>query len=139
MIGALFTGAAEGGLKLSRGLVLGLVIAGLFAAAGLGFWRGMAAIERMVETARIEERASRDAHWRKEIAESNAKAETERARQAVEAAASSAAAERAIGSLTQSLIEWETRHAQTGADQNCISPERRDALNRLRGHRTGGP
>jgi len=130
----------EAGVK-TGGRLLGLIIiAGLLATAGLGFWCGMAAIERMVETARIEERTSRDTHWRKEIARSNAAAEAERARQAVEAAASSAAAERAIGSLTQSLIEWETRHAQSSAaDQNCISPQRLDALNRLRGHRTGGP
>jgi hypothetical protein len=141
MIGALFTGAAvQGGLKLSRGLVIGLVIAGLFAAGGLGFWRGMAAIERMVETARVEAIAGRDAHWRGEIAQSNAAAEAERARQSIEAATSSAVAERTIAELTKSLSEWETRNAQfAGADQSCIAPSRVDTLNRLRGHRTGGP
>lgn len=140
MIGALFTGpAVQGGLKLTRGLVIGLVIGGLFAAGGLGFWRGMAAIERMVETARVEAIDKRDAHWRGEIAQSNAVAEAERARQSIAAATSSAVAERTISDLTKSLSEWETRHARSGTDQGCIEPSRVDALNRLRGQRTGGP
>lgn len=141
MLGTLISRTSiEAGFKLSRGLVIGVMVAGLLAAGGIGFWRGMAAIERVVETARTEAIAARDAHWRGEIAKSNALAEAERARQAIEAAASSAAAERAIGSLTQSLIDWETRHAQApGSDQNCIPPQRLDALNRLRGHKAGGP
>jgi hypothetical protein len=63
MIGALFTGAAvEGGLKLSRGLIAGLAFAVLFAACGIGFWRGMAAIERMVERAEKTGADRQDAH-----------------------------------------------------------------------------
>jgi hypothetical protein len=49
---------------LDRFVVLGLLTGLLFTLAGLGFWRGLAAIERLQERAAQMARAERDAHWR---------------------------------------------------------------------------
>jgi hypothetical protein len=134
MIGALFTGTAlEAGLKFSRGAIIGLVFAGLFAAGGFGFWRGMLAIERMVTEARASGIAKRDAECRAERETVNAQQQAERARQAQAAAATSAAAERTIADLTRSLAEWETRNARPpGPEKSCLSARDLDELNSLR-------
>lgn len=138
---SLFTGSAvEAGLKLSRGAIIGLVFAGLFAAGGLGFWRGMIAIERMVEGGRTEGAALREAQWQVKLAVLNGEAKDEQARQAAAAAASSAAAERTIGDLQKALMEWEARHAaRTGTDTSCLGPDDLRELNGLRRPRAGGP
>lgn len=134
MIGALFTGAAvQGGLKLSRGLIMGLVFASLFAAGGLGFWRGMVAIERMVETASTKATKAADARCDAAREASNAQAQAERAREAIAAADASARAEATIADLTKSLTEWESRNAKRAdAGQSCLGPDDLAELERLR-------
>lgn len=129
----------EAGMK-TGGRLLGLIIiAGLLATAGLGFWRGMAAIERMVTEARTEGANARDFVWKLQLATANAEAKDEQARQAQAAAASSAAAERTIGDLQKALNEWEARHAaQPGNPATCLGPDDLRELNRLRG-RAGSP
>lgn len=121
----------EAGLKLSRGAIIGLVVAGLVAAGGFGFWRGVAAIERMVFAARAAAIAERDKHWEAQIATSNAAAEKARADQAIAAARASAEAESRITDLTKMLAEWEARNAAT-PDAACLDAGDVDDLNRLR-------
>ncbi|MGL5447458.1 MAG: hypothetical protein ACRDBL_09130 [Rhabdaerophilum sp.] len=134
MIGFLTGRAAvEGAFKLSRGLLLGLVFAGLFAAGGLGFWRGMVAIERMVKTASTQ--ATQAANDRCDAAReaSNALAQSERAREAIAAAEASSRAEATIADLTKSLTEWESRNAKRAdAGQSCLGPDDLAELERLR-------
>lgn len=98
------------GTKLGRGVVLALLVAALFAAGGLGFWRGMATIERMVETARTEALAARDAHWKAEIEKSNAAVEKSIAENAIAAAKTSAEAEKTISGLRAALAELEAKN-----------------------------
>lgn len=101
----------QAGLKLSRGVVIALVIGALFAAGGLGFWRGMASIERMQAVAA--ERATRqaEAEFKAAIEASNAMVEKLRAAQAIEAAKASAAAEQEISGLRARLSNMEKANA----------------------------
>lgn len=108
MMGALFTGTAlQGGLKLSRGVLIALAIGALFATGGFGFWRGMTAIERM-ET-RAAEAATRqaEAEFKAAIEASNARVEQLRAAQAIEAARASSEAEKEITGLRARLTDME--------------------------------
>ncbi|MGO4286868.1 hypothetical protein, partial [Bosea sp. TAB14] len=59
-------------------VVLGL----LFAAGGLGFWRGLVAIERLQDKAATLAREAQDAKWKAQIAEANAAVSVARAEQA---------------------------------------------------------
>lgn len=101
----------QAGLKLSRGVVIALVIGALYAAGGLGFWRGMKTIERMQTTAA--ERATRqaEAEFKAAIEASNAMVEKLRAAQAIEAAKVSAAAEQEISGLRARLSDMEKANA----------------------------
>ncbi|TCR69675.1 hypothetical protein [Bosea sp. BK604] len=103
----------------------GLVIAGLIA-AGLAFWAGMAAIDRMESRAAAAATAERDAHWRAEISASNAAAERERADQVQRAAEAESRARSEITRLTDSLADLERRNASLpnadacGLDRNRV-------------------
>lgn len=120
MLGTLIAGLGiKDGLKLGRGVVLALLVAALFAAGGLGFWRGMAAIESMVETARTEAFAARDAHWKLEIEKSNAAVEKSIAENAIAAAKASSAAEQTISGLRAALTELETKNASLPDGGRC--------------------
>lgn len=94
--------------KLSgRGFLIAIVI-------GLGclcFLRGIAHIDAMVEAARIEARAERDAHWRGEIARADAEAAAESARLAIKAAAADMAARGEIERLSAQLNDLEKINA----------------------------
>ncbi|WP_457931590.1 hypothetical protein [Bosea thiooxidans] len=67
------------GLTLSKPALYALVVAAALALAGLGFWRGMAAIDNAREAAVAAAIETRDSYWREQIAISNAAAEKERA------------------------------------------------------------
>lgn len=121
----------EAGVK-TGGRLLGLIlIAGLFAASGLAFWRGMAAIERMELAAFNRGKAEADALWTVQIATSNAAVERDRADRAIATARASAEAEQKITGLETALSQWEARNAAR-PDQACLDPADVDALNRLR-------
>lgn len=92
-------------------MATGLAIAALLALAGLGYWRGMTALDGMVAEARASAVAERDAHWRAEIAASNAEAERQRAEQAINAAAAQGAAQLRIAALTSELEQMEAANA----------------------------
>lgn len=101
----------EAGVK-TGGRLLGLIIiAGFLLGAGLAFWRGMAAIERMELAARTSAIAERNAYWKAEIATSNAAVERQRAEQAITAARASAEADAKITRLQAQLTELEKMNA----------------------------
>lgn len=84
----------------------------LLALAGLGFWQGMAAIDAMELRAATTARAERDAHWRAEIATSNALVEKARADQAIAAMAADAKLRDAAADFETKLKDLESRNAE---------------------------
>lgn len=96
----------QGGLKLSRGLIIALVLA----FGGFSLWRGLAHIHALVSEARVAAIAERDAHWRAEIAASNAEVEKARAESAIAAAKASAEADQTISGLRAELTELEKKN-----------------------------
>lgn len=102
--------------KLLAGV--GAVLA-LLALAGLGFWRGVAAIERLQAQAAASARAERDAHWRAEIAAANAHAERARAVQAQAVAAIEARAAGDAARLQTELKEMEAANAALAGGDRC--------------------
>ncbi|CAN5129145.1 hypothetical protein BH10PSE8_BH10PSE8_00910 [soil metagenome] len=89
-----------------------IAVIALLALAGLGFWRGMVAIDAMELRAATTARAERDAHWRAEIATSNALVEKARADQAVAAMAADAAIREAQSRFQAELKDLEKRNAE---------------------------
>ena len=119
------------GLKVGKGVALALALAALLATAGLAFWRGMARIDGLVETARASAIAERDAHWRAEIEHSNTLVEAERHRQAEAATVADQATRAEIDSLQKQLLELEARNAALpGGDRCGIDRDRIRLLNR---------
>ena len=107
------------GIKLGKGVIIALGFAALLAIAGLSFWRGMAAIDSLVETARTSAIAERDAHWRAEIATSNAAVEAERHRQAEAALVADQATRAELEALQKQLIDLEARNAALPNGDRC--------------------
>lgn len=123
----------QAGLKLSRGVVIALVIGALYAAGGLGFWRGMKTIAQMVAASAEAGKAERDAHWRAEIEQSNAAVAREEARREAAAANASARAENEITGLRAALADLEKRNeTMPGGARACLDARDLDDLNRLR-------
>lgn len=110
---------ASKAFKMSKPLIGALAIAGLVALGGLGFWRGMAAIKSSIETAAESARAERNAHWKAEIAISNAEASARRAAQASAAAKAESEAGAQIARLTQQLTELERANATLPGGDAC--------------------
>jgi len=114
---------------------LAVVAAGLalLALAAFGFWRGMAAIDALEARAAASARSERDAHWRAEIAASNAAVANARAEQAVAALAAEAAIRAAETRLQTELNELETRNAALpDGDRRGIGRDRVRLLNGAR-------
>jgi hypothetical protein len=123
MLGLSRTGATVAGIALGAAL--------LFAAGGIGFWRGMAAIERMTEAAATAARKERDAHYRAEIERSNAKVANERAEAAIAASAASARAQEEIARLQSTVSDLEAQNATLpAAADRGIGHDRVRLLNR---------
>lgn len=119
----------EGVLKLGRGALLAL----LFAAGGLGFWRGMAAIERMVLASAEAATATANALNTAAIEKSNAEAAAVIAAQTVAAARRDAEAAQTISGLQTALTEWETRNVNApGGGTACLDAADIRDLNSLR-------
>ncbi|SFD78149.1 hypothetical protein SAMN05428997_1587 [Bosea sp. CRIB-10] len=91
----------------------------LLALAGLGFWRGVAVIERLQAQAAASARAERDAHWRAEIAAANALAERARAEQAQAVAAIEARAAGDARRLQTELNAMEAANAALAGGDRC--------------------
>ncbi len=118
-----------------RGLVLLLVFGLLVAAGGLGAWRALAAIERLVEAGALAARATERAGWQARLAESNARVEAARSEAALAAARVSAEAEHKVAALRAALSELEKRN-ETLPDgaRPCLDPGDLGDLDRLRRH-----
>jgi hypothetical protein len=125
--------ALEQGFKLGRGVVIALIIGALYAAGGLGFWRGMKTIERMQTTAASAATEAEKARGQAAIEKSNAEAAAIIAARDIAAARRDAAATQTISGLQSALTDWETRNAQTpGGSTQILDPGERVDLNRLR-------
>jgi len=108
-----------------------LIAAAVMLAAAALFAIGMGRINAMVETARAEAIAARDAHWMAQISEANAKvdkAAASLARLAMQKDAELAAAERSMREQ-QTTLEAENA-ALPGADDCGLSHDRVRLLNR---------
>lgn len=99
-------------LKNWRTLAGVLAVLALLALAGLGFWRGMVAIDAMEARAAATAKAERDAHWRAQIATSNALVEKARADQAVAAMAADEKLRAAAAEFETQLKDLESRNAE---------------------------
>jgi hypothetical protein len=95
-------------LEPYRLAAVGIILALLLAFAGLGFWRGMAAINAMVETARQDGITTTDAKWQARFEKSNAEVAVKQAEQAINAAAADGAAQLQIAALKTELNDLET-------------------------------
>jgi uncharacterized protein YlxW (UPF0749 family) len=105
----------------------------LLALAGLGFWRGMVAIERLQAQAAETARAERDAHWRAEIATANATVERAQSQQVRAAARADAAAREAQSRFETQLNDLEKANAAlAGADACGIGRDRVRLLDEAR-------
>ena len=121
------------GLSRTAGTVAAaaLACALLVAGGGIAFWRGMAAIERMTEAAATAARQERDAHYRAEIAASNARIADERAEAAIAAASASTRAQEEIARLQSTVSELEAQNAALpAAADRGIGHDRVRLLNR---------
>lgn len=96
-----------------------VAVLALLALAGIGFWRGMVAIDAMELRAAETAKAERDAHWRAEISAANARAEAMRAAQALQAVEAEAAAGATVARLQTELNELEKRNASLPGGDAC--------------------
>lgn len=105
----------------------------LLALAGVGFWRGMVAIDAMEARAAAAATKARDAHWRAEIATSNALVEKARADQAEAAMRADATIREAESRHQTELKDLESRNAQLpDGDRRGIGRDRVRLLNGAR-------
>lgn len=119
---------------LSKPALYGLAAALLLALAGLGFWRGMAAIESAQQRAVTVAIEGRDSHWRAEIAKSNAEAANARAAQAILVADAAAKQAHAEADAKAAYDELEKKNAALPVNPECgLSAERGGLLDQIRG------
>lgn len=102
----------------------------LLAIIGLGFWRGMAVINGMVETARVEATELANAKWRAEIEKSNAEVAVKAATQAVQAAVADGTAQLQIAALKTQLSDLETENESLPAGACGLDSNRVRLLNK---------
>ena len=106
-------------------------LAALFALAGLSFWRGLVAIERLQDKAARTARDAQDAKWRGQIADANAAAATARAEQAIAAARADAASRDAEARFQTELNKLEKADAALAGGADLVL--RRDRVRVLDG------
>ena len=109
MIAALL---ARFGLKIGSTGLIAIVVAAMLAAGGFAFWRGLSRIEAMVETARVEAIAARDAKWQAEIARANAAVEKARAAQLAAVIETERRAAAAIAEAEEEIARLEQENAE---------------------------
>ena len=121
------------GLSISKPALYGLAALGLVALAGLGFWRGLAAIESNQAAAVAQATAARDSHWEAQIAKSNAAVANARAAQAILVADAEAKRARAESAAQAALDELEKKNAALPVNPDCgLSAERGGLLDAIR-------
>lgn len=106
-------------LKLGKGVATAIVIGGLFALGGVGFWLGLREISAMETRAAQTASDLRDAHWKAEIEKSNAAVERQRADQAIAAAKIETETGAEIARLRQSLSSLQARNAALPDGGKC--------------------
>lgn len=101
-----------------KAIAVVIVIALLFAAGGLGFWRGLVEIGRLQDKAASVARDAQDAKWQAEIARANTATANARADQALASARAESAARDAETRFQEQLKELEKNDAALagGAD-----------------------
>lgn len=99
-------------LRNWRPIAGAIAVIALLALAGFGFWQGMAATDAIELRAAATARAERDAHWRAQIATSNALVEKARAEQAVAAMAADEKLRDAAAGFETKLKDLEKRNAE---------------------------
>lgn len=120
-------------LSLSKPALTVLAVAALIALAGIGFWRGMVAIESAQAAAVAIAVEGRDAHWRGEIAKSNAEVANARAAQAILVADAAAKQARAEAEAKAAYDELEKKNAAMPVNPECgLSAERGGLLDSIR-------
>lgn len=118
---------------IGKAALIALGFAALVAIGGLGAWRAAATIRGMVDDAAATAKAERDAHWRAEIAEANAKvarAEAEQARAAIDAEGRIKASETAREDARKELEKQNA--ALSDGDRRCLGRARVRLLNKAR-------
>lgn len=121
------------GLSLSKPALYGLLALGLVALAGLGFWRGMAAIDSAQQRAVAIAVEGRDDHWKAQFAESNAAVANARAAQAILVADAEAKRARAEADAKAAYDELEKKNAAMPVNPECgLSAERGGLLDSIR-------
>lgn len=108
-----------------------IVIALLFAAGGLGFWRGLVEIGRLQEQAASAARELQDAKWKAQIAAANAAVSEAQAGQAIAAARADAATRDAESRFQEQLKQLEKDDAALAGGADLVL--RRDRVRVLDG------
>ena len=116
-----------------KAIVLVLVVAGLFAAGGVGFWRGLVEIGRRQDKAAAIARELQDAKWKAQIAEANAAVSAAQAGQAIASARADAATRDAEARFQEQLKQLETNDAALAGGADLVL--RRDRVRVLGGAR----
>lgn len=106
-------------LGLGKAAIVALVCAVLLTVSGLAIWRGAAVLSGMVSSAAASARAERDAHWRAEIATSNAAVEHARTEQLQATVAAEAKAATAVARLRDELTQMEIANAALPNPDRC--------------------
>lgn len=121
------------GLKLGKPALYAAALAALLALAGLGFWRGMAAIENAQQRAVAVAVEGRDSHWRAEIEASNAAVANARAAQAILVAAAEVKRAKAEAEAKAAFDELERKNAALPVNPECgLSLERGGLLDAIK-------
>jgi len=120
-------------LKNWRAVAVVAVVALLFAAGGLGFWRGLVEIGRLQDKAATIARDAQDAKWQAEIARANTVAANARADQARASARAESAARDAETRFQEQLKELEKNDAALAGGADLVL--RRDRVRVLDGAR----
>jgi hypothetical protein len=104
---------------VSGPVLTGLIAAGLVAIGGLGFWRGVAALDAREARAVAFAVDARDTHWRAQIAAAEATMQATRAASAEKALATQAQAETEITRLRAALRDQEQTDAGMAGGNHC--------------------
>lgn len=116
-----------------KAIAVVIVVAVLFAAGGLGFWRGLVQIGLLQDMAATLARDAQDAKWRAEIAKANVAAANARADQALASARAESAARDAETRFQEQLKELEKNDAALAGGADLVL--RRDRVRVLDGAR----
>lgn len=118
-------------LRSWKAFAAGFVVLLLLALAGLGFWRGLVAIERLQDKAAMIARDAQDAKWEAQIAKANAAVASAQAQQAVAAARADAATRDAEARFQEQLNRLEKDDAALAGGADLVL--RRDRVRVLDG------